>query len=148
LEAKVSEHKPSRWLYLLTAGVLLIGTVLVAVGTRNSRDDDARANHQDSGLDAMCSPVSVTPGLLEPGATLQRMECAGCHSDNRREIGPPYEVIAARYRCRPDELIAAIGHPMPGWADYPPGPAGPPLARDDCAALVAWILNQEDKGDE
>jgi cytochrome c551/c552 len=146
----VSEHKPSRRLYLLTAGVLLLGTLLVAVGTRNSRDEDASANHarQDSGLDPMCSSVSVTPGLLERGATLQRMECAGCHSDNRREIGPPYEVIAARYHCRPDELIAAIGHPKPGWADYPPGPAGPPLARDDGAALVAWILNQEDKGDE
>ena len=146
----MSEHKPSRWLYLLTAGVLLIGTVLVAVGTRNSRDDEARASHarQDSGPDAMCSPVSVTPELLERGATLQQMQCAGCHSDNRREIGPSYEVIAARYHCRPDELIAAIGHPQPGLADYPPGPEGPPLARDDQAALVYWILNRGGSGDE
>jgi cytochrome c551/c552 len=146
----MSEHKAARWLYLLTGGVLLLGTLLVVVGTRNSRDDDARANHarQDRGLDEMCPPVSVTPGLLERGATLQRMECAGCHSDDRREIGPSYEVIAARYHCRPDELIAAIGHPKPGWADYPPGPEGPPLARDDQAALVYWILNTGGSGDE
>ena len=146
----MSEQKPSRWLYLLTAGVLLLGTLLVVVGTRNSRDDDARAKHarQDSGPDETCPPAPATPGLLERGATLQRMECAGCHSDDRREIGPSYQVIAARYHCRPDELIAAIGHPKPGWADYPPGPAGPPLARDDRAALVYWILNTGGSGDE
>lgn len=146
----MSEHKPPRWLYLLTGGVLLLGTLLVVVGTRNPRDDDARANHarQDRNLDEMCPPVSVTPGLIERGATLQRMECAGCHSDDRREIGPSYGVIAARHHCRPAELIGAIGHPKPGWADYPPGPVGPPLVRDDRSALVAWILNQEGKGDE
>ena len=146
----MSEHKPPRWLYLLTVGVLLLGTLLVVVGTRDSKDDDARANHarQDRGLDEMGPPAPVTPGSLERGATLERMECAGCHSGDRREIGPSYEVIAARYHCRPDELIAAIGHPKPGWADYPPGPEGPPLARDDQAALVYWILNTRGSGDE
>ena len=147
----MSEHKPSRWLYLLTAGVLLLGTLLVAVGTRNPRGDGALANDrlQNRGLDEVCRrPSSSTPGLLERGAALQRMDCAGCHSEGRREIGPSYEVIAARYHCRPDELIVAIGHPEPVWADYPPGPAGPPLARDDHAALAAWILNREGKGNE
>ena len=146
----MSEQKPSRWLYLLTAGVLLLGTLLVVVGTRTSRDDDARAKHarQDSGPDETCPPAPATPGLLERGATLQRMECAGCHSDDRREIGPSYQVIAARYQCRPEELSAAISHPKPGWADYPPGPPGPPLARDDQSALVYWILNTGGRGDE
>jgi cytochrome c551/c552 len=146
----VSEKKPARWLYLLTGGVLLLGTLMVVVGTRSSPDDDARANHArlDRGLDEMCPPASVTPGLVDRGATLQRMECAGCHSDDRREVGPSYAVIAERYHGRPLALSAAIGHPEPGWADYPPGPAGPPLARDDRAALVAWILSHEDKGYE
>ncbi len=140
------EHRPAGWLYLLTGGVLLLGTLLVIVGTRD-RDSHAGAR-QDRGLDEICPPVSATPVLLERGATLERMECAGCHSGDRREIGPSYEVIAARYHCRPDELIAAIGHPKPGWADYPPGPEGPPLARDDQAALVSWILNTGGSGDE
>jgi len=150
LVAKVSEHKPPRWLYLLTAGVLLLGTLLIAVGTRNSRGDGALASDrlQNDGLDEVCRPSFSTPGLVERGAALQRMECAGCHSDGRREIGPSYEVIAARYHCRPNELIVAIGHPEPVWADYPPGPTGPLLARDDQTALVAWILNQEGKGNE
>jgi cytochrome c551/c552 len=148
LEAKVSEHKPSRWLYPLTAGVLLLGTLLVAVGTRNDDSTQANDGRQNRGLDEGCRLSSGTPVLMERGAIVQRMECAGCHSDDRREIGPSYEVIAARYHCRPDELIAAIGHPKPGWADYPPGPAGPPLPRDDQAALVYWILNAGGSGDE
>jgi cytochrome c551/c552 len=146
----VSEHKPSRRLYLLTAGVLLLGTLLVAVGTRNSRGDSALANDrlQNRGLDEVCPPPSGTPGLVERGAALQRMGCAGCHSDVHREIGPSYAAIAERYHCRPVELSAAIGHPKPGWADYPPGPAGPPLTRDDQSALVYWILNTGGHGDE
>jgi cytochrome c551/c552 len=143
LEAKVSEHKPSRWLYALTAGVLLVGTMLVVVGTRNP-GDGVNADRQ-SRIAETCPPLSVTAGVLDRAAALERMQCAGCHSDDRREIGPSYEVIAARYHCRADRLLAAINHPEPGWADYPPGPAGPPLARDDRSALVAWILNQEGK---
>jgi cytochrome c551/c552 len=76
------------------------------------------------------------PGLLERGATLQQMECAGCHSNHRHEIRPSYQVIAACYHCRPEELSAAIGRPEPGWADYPQGPASPRLAPDDQSALV------------
>jgi cytochrome c551/c552 len=144
----VSDHKPARWLYLLTGEVLLLGTLLVVVGTRDRDNHDVARQDRGAGVNEMCSPMSVTPGLLERGATLQRRECAGCHSDDRREIGPSYKVIATRYHCRPDELIAAIGHPKPGWADYPPGPDGPPLARDDQAALVSWILNRGGSGDE
>jgi cytochrome c551/c552 len=135
-------------MYLLTAGVLLLGTLLVSVGTRNNVSIGANDRRQNVSVDEVCPPPSNMPGLVQRGAVLQRMECAGCHLDEHREIGPSYEVIAARYHCRPDELLEAIGHPMPGWADYPPGPAGPPLARDDQAALAAWILRQEGKTNE
>ena len=36
----MSDRKPSRWLYLLIAGVVLLGTVLVIAGTRTK--DEAR----------------------------------------------------------------------------------------------------------
>jgi cytochrome c551/c552 len=142
----VSEHTPPRWLYLLTAGVLLTGTLLVAVGTRS--DDSSHARRQGTCLAQVCLPQSATPGLIERGATLQRRQCAGCHAAGAREIGPSFAAIAERYHCSPVELSAAIGHPTPGWVDYPPGPAGPPLARDDQSALVYWILNNGGRGDE
>jgi cytochrome c551/c552 len=144
----VSEHKPSRWLYLLTAGVLLLGTLLVAVGTRNDDTTQAKGGRQTNCLAEVWRPPSATPGLMERGVALQRLQCAGCHAAGRREIGPSYAVIAERYHCSPVELSAAIGHPKPGWADYPPGPAGPPLAGDDQSALVYWILSTGGGGDE
>jgi cytochrome c551/c552 len=144
----VSEHKPSRRLYLLTAGVLLLGTLLVAVGTRSDDSSRANAGRQNTCLAQVCLPQAATPGLIERGAAVQRHQCAGCHAGGTREIGPSFAAIAERYHCSPVELSAAIGHPAPGWADYPPGPAGPPLARDDQSALVYWILNNGDRGNE
>jgi cytochrome c551/c552 len=144
----VSEHKPSRWLYLLTAGVLLLGTLLVAVGTRNDDSSQANDGRQSGCLSEVCWPPSAAPGLMQRGVALQRLQCAGCHAASHREIGPSYAAIAERYHCRPDELSAAIGHPKQGWADYPPGPAGPTLARDDQSALAYWILNAGARGDE
>jgi cytochrome c551/c552 len=144
----VSEHKPSRRLYLLTAGVLLLGTLLVAVGTRNDATTQADDRRQNNCLAEAGRPPSATPALMERGVALQRLQCAGCHTASDRDIGPSYTAIAERYRCRPDELSAAIGHPEPGWEDYPPGPASPPLTRDDRVALTAWILNHEGKDDE
>ena len=146
-KARVNELKPSRWLYLLTAGVLFLGTVLVVMSTRDP-DTVTRASRRRNNLSVTCPPLAATPGLATRGAALQRLECSGCHAGNRREIGPSYAVIAARYHCRPAELLTAIGHPEPGWADYPPGPSGPPLASADRAALVYWILNFGAKGDE
>ena len=144
----MSEHKPSRWLYLLTAGVLLLGTLLVAVGTRNDDSTQANGGRQTNCVAEVWRPPSATPSLMERGLALQRLQCAGCHETGGREIGPSYAVIAERYHCRPVELSAAIGHPKPGWTDYPPGPVGPPLAGDDQSALVYWILNTGDRGDD
>ena len=144
----MSERKPSRGLYLLTAGVLLLGTFLVAVGTGNNDRIQTNDGRQNSCLAEVCWPPSARPGLMERGTALERLQCAGCHASGRREIGPSYAAIAERYHCRPAELSAAMGHPKPGWADYPPGPASPPLARDDRSALVYWILNTGGRGDE
>ena len=144
----MSEHKPSRRIYLLTAGVLLLGTLLVAVGTRSDDSSQANAGRQNTCLAQVCLPQSATPGLIERGATMERRQCAGCHATRTREVGPSFAAIAERYHCSPVELSAAIGHPAPGWTDYPLGPAGPPLSRDDQSALVYWTLNAGGRADE
>jgi cytochrome c551/c552 len=144
----MSEHKPSRWRYVLTAAVLLLGTLMVIFGTRTGDGDQANEAGQSGCSDKVRQQPSGTSGLLKRGATMEQLQCAGCHAGNRREIGPSYALIAERYRCRPGELSAAIAHPEQGWADYPPGPAGPRLTRDDQTALVYWILNRGGTGDE
>jgi cytochrome c551/c552 len=144
----MSDHRPSRWLYLLTAAVLLVGTLMVIFGTRAGNDAEASEVPQSGCVDEVRQQPSGTSGLFERGAALEQLQCAGCHAGNRREIGPSYALIVERYRCRPGGLSAAIAHPHQGWADYPPGPAGPRLTRDDQAALVYWILNRGGSGDE
>jgi hypothetical protein len=143
----MTEQQPSRQLLLLVAGVLILGTVLVALGTSDSHEQGLQANR---GLppETVCAPLAGSPALTERAVVLDRMQCAGCHSRDRRETGPPYEMVAARYRCRPIELSGALSHPTPGWEHYPPGPAGAPLTGDDRAALVYWILGVGGKGDE
>ncbi len=142
-EAKVNERKPPRWVYLLLAGVFLLGTLMVAAGTHESTH-----GKPDRSLSETCPPLSATSQTIGRAAAVERMQCAGCHTNHRREIGPSYAAIAGRYRCHADELSIAVGHPMPGWADYPPGPEGPPFAPDDKAALAIWILTMGVDGNE
>jgi cytochrome c551/c552 len=144
----MSDRQPSRLLYLLTAGVLLLGTLMVVAGTGTKGDSDTNEHRQDSRVGEGRQPATGASGLSARGAVLQQAQCAGCHARERREIGPSYATIVERYHCRPAELSAAIEHPDPGWADYPPGPAGPPLTLADRVALADWILGGGGSGDE
>ncbi len=145
----MSDRNRTRWLYTLTIGVLLLGTVLVIAGTRTKDDDIPTSEHrQNTCVGEVRQTSSGAPALSTRGAALQQLQCAGCHARERREIGPSYAMIAERYQCRPAELSTAIEHPEPGWADYPPGPAGPPLTRADRVALADWILSGGNSGDE
>ena len=148
LGGKMSDRKPSRWLYILTAGVLLLGTLMVVAGTRTKDDSLANEHRQNSCVGEGRQPATGASGLIARGAVLQRTQCAGCHAREAREIGPSYALIVERYHCRPAALSVAIEHPSPGWADYPQGPAGPPLTPADRAALADWILSEGSSADE
>jgi cytochrome c551/c552 len=144
----MSDRKPSRWLYTLTAGVLLLGTLMVVAGTRTTNDRSAKEHRQNGCAGEGHRMGPAVSQSMERGAVLQQTQCAGCHAREGREIGPSYAMIAARYHCRPAALSVAIEHPSPGWADYPLGPAGPPLAPADRAALADWILSGGNSADE
>jgi cytochrome c551/c552 len=144
----MSDRKPSRWLFLLIAGVVLLGTVLVIAGTRTKDEAPTNERRKNSCVDEGHQPLSGALGLIEGGAVLQQAQCAGCHARGRRDIGPSYAMIVDRYHCRPAELSIAIAHPDPGWEDYPSGPAGPPLTPADRIALADWILSGGGSGDE
>lgn len=142
----MSEHNPSHGLLLLTGGVLLAGTLLLPFGTRDVMGKED-VEPQPRALSASL-PIDPTPQRVQHGAFLQTMECAGCHDLERREIGPSYQAIAHLYKGRSAALAEAIGHPQPGWADYPPGPARPSLSSDDRTSLVSWILESGGSGDD
>src|SRR5258708_35892649 len=100
----MSDRKPSRWLYTLTAGVLLLGTLMVVAGTRTTDDRSAKEHRQNGCGDEghRMGPGASVP--IERGAVLQQAQCAGCHAREGREIGPSYGMIAGRYHCRPAAL--------------------------------------------
>jgi cytochrome c len=88
-------------------------------------------------------PVLVDAALVQRGAMLQQLNCAGCHAVNGRLIGPGFLEIARRYRDVPDPQSAiadAIQHPSPGLTDYPPGPPQAYLSSGDREAIAGWIL--------
>ena len=143
----MSRTEPPRWLYLLTGGVILLGTLMVVAGTRDSSGETVQAANTGRPAE-YCRPPQSAAGLTERGAAIERTQCAGCHAGDHREIGPSYAAIAARYHCSALELSLAMGHPRPGWADYPPGPAGPALGSDDRASVLYWILGKGARGNE
>ena len=144
----MSDRKPSRWLYTLTAGVVLLGTLMTVAGTRTKDDSPTNEHPQKSGVGEGHRTGPDASELIERGAVLQQAQCAGCHARERREIGPSYAMIVERYYYRPAALSVAIEHPSPGWADYPLGPAGPPLTPADRVALADWILSGGSSADE
>jgi len=85
-------------------------------------------------------PMPVDAALVQRGAMLQQLNCAGCHAVNERVIGPGFVELARRYRDVPVPQAAithAILHPSPGLAGYPPGPPQAYLSSEDRDAIAA-----------
>src|SRR5258708_40203246 len=98
----MSDRKPSRWLYTLTAGVLLLGTLMVVAGTRTTDDRSAKEHRQDGCGDEGHRMRPGTSVPIERDAGLQQGQCAGCHAREGRQVGPSDGMMAARYRSRPE----------------------------------------------
>ena len=94
---------------------------------------------------------AITPALIERGAALAGMQCAGCHDADHRLVGPSWTAIGRRYAsmakldpiCGDGRGLIGDGasHPEPGWDGYPPGPTNIELSPDDRTAIAAWVLS-------
>jgi cytochrome c len=125
-------------LYVLV--LLAAGAALTAWGISGAPADGAP---EPAAVDRATQPVSFDAALVQRGATLQQLNCAGCHEVDGRAIGPGFLEIARQYRGVPDPgaaVTAAILHPAPGLADYPPAPPQAYLSREERDAIAAWIL--------
>src|SRR5579863_8626186 len=78
LETKVNRSEQSRWLYLLTGGVMLLGSLMVLAGTRDTPGETVRAANAGC-LAEYCRPPRSAAGFVERGAAIERRQCAGCH---------------------------------------------------------------------
>jgi cytochrome c551/c552 len=121
--------------------LLAAGAALTAWGIGGAPASDRAP--EPAAVDRATQPVSFDAALVQRGAMVQQHNCAGCHAVNGRAIGPGFLEIARHYRDVPDPgaaVAAAILHPAPGLADYPPAPPQAYLSGEERDALAAWIL--------
>lgn len=121
--------------------LLAAGAALTAWGIGGAPASDGAP--EPSAVDRATQPVSLDAALVQRGAMLQQHNCAGCHAVSGRAIAPGFLEIARHYCDGPDPVAAvtaAILHPAPGLADYPPAPPQAYFSSEDRDALAAWIL--------
>jgi cytochrome c551/c552 len=148
-----SEHQsPSRAPIRMVGSVLLLGTLLAWWGTRDHR----RLFGDLPRRPVAAAVLSVPPNKIDTaavarGASIQTLQCAGCHEMATRSSAPSYQEIVAFYlhhsadRNEKSDLLtqlsSAVGHPQPGWGNFAPGPAESGLSLEDRVAVASWILS-------
>jgi cytochrome c len=98
-------------------------------------------------------PFAVTifcAALLASGAAMASPElarqkiCMGCHALDRKQVGPAFKDIAARYAGQKDAAARMADKIVRGgggvWGPVPM-PANPKLSADDAKRLADWILS-------
>jgi cytochrome c551/c552 len=153
-EHQSPSHAPIR----LLGGVLLLGTLLAWWGTRDHRRLFGESLREPLAAGAVVLPqvTQEESALLDRGSQISQRQCAGCHEMFTRSSAPGYQEIVTFYRREfptsagnPDlrsRLASAVTHPRPGWGNFAPGPPESELSLDDRVALVSWILNSVDRG--
>ena len=73
--------------------------------------------------------------------------CLGCHTVDKKLVGPAYKDVAAKYKGRKDAVAFLSGRVRAGgpgnWGEVPMAPSGPDkISDDDLKTVIAWILKQ------
>lgn len=101
------------------------------------------------GKDVTVKPAAkaVEPVLseMEGRALAQKSNCFGCHSIDKKVVGPAWKDVAAKYRGDADaenKLIAKVSKGSSGTWGSVPMPANSPVVKDtDIKALVKFVLS-------
>ena len=93
------------------------------------------------------SPDTLAAGGDDPVQKLLNANaCNGCHTVDKRVVGPSYREIAAKYGTdtgAANRLAAKIRNGGKGaWGEVPM-PPNPELSEADAKTLVGWILGQK-----
>ncbi|MGI4834531.1 MAG: c-type cytochrome [Janthinobacterium lividum] len=96
----------------------------------------------DTGMTKMGTTAKGTPD--SPGAKLMAAsDCASCHRENEKLIGPAYKAVAAKYPATPANIAMLSEHIIKGgaghWGDIPMTPH-PGLSDTDSKEMVKYIL--------
>ena len=85
------------------------------------------------------------PVLANPEASFNQAGCMACHAKDKKQVGPSFKDIAARYKGQAnavDALVAKVRAGGKGVYGPIPMPPHPPekIGDADLKAVVAWML--------
>ena len=85
------------------------------------------------------------PVLANPEASFSKAGCTACHAKDKKQVGPSFKEIAARYKGQAnavDALVAKVRAGGKGVYGPIPMPPHPPekIGDADLKAVVAWML--------
>jgi len=94
--------------------------------------------------------LGLAGSLLAPAAhadltTAQKGGCMGCHTVEKKLVGPAYKDVAAKYKGQKDavaKLMDRVRKGGPGnWGTVPMAASGPDKISDaDLKKVIEWIL--------
>lgn len=93
----------------------------------------------------ICCAALLTSGAAAASPELARQKiCMGCHALDRKQVGPSFKDIAARYAGQKDAAARMAEKIVRGgggvWGPVPM-PANPKVSADDAKRLADWILS-------
>jgi len=85
----------------------------------------------------LCAPA------LADEALAKRKNCLGCHTVNKKVVGPAYKDIAAQYAGQnvTARLVTKVMKGGAGAWGVIPMPANPQVSQTEAEALVKWVLS-------
>ena len=94
-------------------------------------------------LTAACASPVLAQASAE--AAFAKAGCVACHAKDRKQVGPPFKDIAARYKGQPDAVatlaakVRAGGKGVYGPIPMPPHPPEK-IGDADLKAVIEWML--------
>jgi len=86
--------------------------------------------------------AAAAPACANPELARQKL-CLGCHAIDKKQVGPAFKDIAARYAGQKDAPSRLAEKVLKGgsgaWGPVPM-PANPKVTADEAKQLVTWIL--------
>ena len=87
--------------------------------------------------------AGAAPARANPELARQKI-CTGCHAVDKKQIGPAFKDIAARYAGQKDAAVRLAEKIVQGGAGVwgvVPMPANPKVTPEEARRLVSWILS-------
>jgi cytochrome c len=85
--------------------------------------------------------IDPTLGEVAKGAAIFKQNCAACHKQNEKLVGPPMTEMVSIYASNENGLINWIKAPGKKREGYPQMPGFPQLSGDDLKELSKYILS-------